>query len=205
VNVDSLKRRTKPARALRTQLRETVRTQILDAAEELIAARGLHGAALAQIARRAGVAVGTLYNYFTDREALVRALFETRRETLYPRLQLVIASGKRLPFEPRLRGFVRGVLEAFDAHRRFIKVALEAEHLKAPSTTASDLQVAIDDIMRAGVAERIIDRDRGVVASFVLAGAIRSVVHRRTAEGSPFVDDADTLVELFLHGVCRSP
>ena len=39
---------------LRTQLRETVATAILEAAEELIAANGLQGAPLLQIAKRAG-------------------------------------------------------------------------------------------------------------------------------------------------------
>src|SRR5678815_1807406 len=85
VNLDS-PRSTRRKQALRSQLREAVRATILDAAEELIAAKGLHGAGLAQIAKRAGVAVGTLYNYFDDRDALVRALFETRRAAVRPKL-----------------------------------------------------------------------------------------------------------------------
>src|SRR4051812_12638687 len=85
VNLDSSRRRAAQAR-LKSQLRETVRTQILDAAEELIAARGFQSAPLALIARRAGVAVGTLYNYFADRDAMIRALFESRRAVLRPKL-----------------------------------------------------------------------------------------------------------------------
>src|SRR5258706_427856 len=97
VNPDSARRGTRPARvALRSQMRETVRAAILDAAEELIAARGLHVATLAEIARRAGVAVGTLYNYFTDRDDLIRGLFETRRQVIRPALLAVGTNGEGL-------------------------------------------------------------------------------------------------------------
>ena len=198
MNLDSSRR------ALRTQLRETARLQILDAAEHLIATRGLHGAGIAQIARRAGIAVGTVYNYFTDRDALVRALFEWRRTTMRPQLLAVAADARRLAFEPRLRAFVRGVLATFDAHRRFIKVAIETEHLKPPgSTTATDLATAIDDIFAAGVAERMVSAKHAPLAPLLLQGSIRAIVLRRTHDASSLVDAADGLVDMVLDGVRR--
>src|ERR1044071_4154202 len=99
VNLDSSRRARRPRpqrggrnqlRQMRESMRETVRVAILDAAEELIARHGLHSAALLQIAKRAGVAVGTLYNYFTDRDALIRGVVESRRATLRPRLLAAI-------------------------------------------------------------------------------------------------------------------
>jgi len=53
------------------------RTRILDAAEAAFAERGLD-ASLEQVARDAGVAVGTLYRHFARREDLVRAIFEAK-------------------------------------------------------------------------------------------------------------------------------
>lgn len=203
MNLDSYRRRTAQAK-LKLQLRETVRAQILDAAEELIAARGLHGAALAQIAKRAGVAVGTLYNYFADRDAMIRALFEARRALLRPKLQAAAANAQDLPFEKRLRQFVRDLLAAFEEHRRFVKVATETEHMKIqPTTTASDLVTAIETIVRAGVDERVIDAKKAGLLSLVIAGAIKSVVMRRTIEGAGFVDDADAIVSIILDGARR--
>ncbi|HEU4611836.1 MAG TPA: helix-turn-helix domain-containing protein, partial [Kofleriaceae bacterium] len=99
---------------LRNQLRESVSVAILEAAEDLIAAKGLQGAPLAQIAKRAGVAVGTLYNYFEDRDALIRALFDMRRSTLHPQLRAAVARAPELPFEDRLRAFVRDVFAVLD-------------------------------------------------------------------------------------------
>ncbi len=198
------RRSLSPAKRLRDQLRETIRGEILDAAEQLIASGGLHGAPLAAIAKRAGVAVGTLYNYFADREALIAALFEERRSSLRPRIRAAVETGKQLAFEPRLRGLVRELLTAFDSHRLFIKVAIETEHGRlAPSATAKDLQTALDEVMRAGVAEKQIRTEDAELAAFMLAGAIKSVVLRRTAENRPCAPDADGVVSLFLDGVRR--
>jgi AcrR family transcriptional regulator len=223
VNLDSPKRRAaasatrsqarRPAgraprapqvRALKTQLREAVRAQILDAAEELIAARGLHGAGLAQIARNAGVAVGTLYNYFDDRDAMIRALFESRRGTMRPKLLAAATNAEKLKFEPRLRQFVRAMLVAFEEHRRFVKVAHETEYSKvAPSTLAADMMSAIEMMVKAGVVERTIDETIAPLLVLVIAGALKSVIVKRTMDGTEFAKDADTLVSIILDGARR--
>jgi AcrR family transcriptional regulator len=50
--------------------RAETRRRLLEAAVALFAERGLHGVTSAQIARRAGVATGTFYLHFADKEAL---------------------------------------------------------------------------------------------------------------------------------------
>jgi AcrR family transcriptional regulator len=64
------------ARPLRADA-ERNRRRLLEAASELFAARGL-GVGLDEIARHAGVGVGTAYRRFRDKEALIEALFEDR-------------------------------------------------------------------------------------------------------------------------------
>ena len=187
---------------MRRTVRATVRVAILDAAEELIAKHGLHAAALVQIARRAGVAVGTLYNYFTDRDALIRGLFEARRATFRPRLLAAIEAGAELPFEPRLRGFVRDVLAAFESHRSFIKLAIENEHLKpSASTTPQDLLAGVRDIVAAGVREGAIAAGKAEVLPLVITGAIKATAVHRVQVGGELVGDADAIVEILLDGV----
>jgi AcrR family transcriptional regulator len=53
------------------------RQRVLDAAAEVFAERGLQ-ATLDDVARRAGVGVGTVYRRFADKESLVDALFADR-------------------------------------------------------------------------------------------------------------------------------
>jgi len=60
----------------------TKRDEILEAALELIAERGFHGAPMAMIAEKAGVGAGTIYRYFETKEALIRQLFEELKAKL---------------------------------------------------------------------------------------------------------------------------
>ena len=187
---------------IRSQTRETVSTAILEAAEDLIAAKGLSGAPLLQIAKRAGVAVGTLYNYFEDRDDLIRALFEMRRATLRPQVRAVMAKGGELPFEQRLHAFVRDLFEVYETHRKFIKVAIETEHLKlTPSTQAQDVQTAIAELVKAGVKEKVVAPTRADMLPLVVAGALRAVVLERIRQNRKLEEvDADALVAIFLEG-----
>ena len=68
------------ARPLRRDA-ERNRQRILRAAAEVFTARGLR-ASLDDVARQAGVGVGTVYRRFPDKEALVEALFEERMQVL---------------------------------------------------------------------------------------------------------------------------
>jgi AcrR family transcriptional regulator len=60
---------------------EQNRQRILRAASEVFTTRGLH-ATLDDVARQAGVGVGTVYRRFPDKEALVDALFEDKLQAL---------------------------------------------------------------------------------------------------------------------------
>ena len=50
--------------------------EIMVAAAEVIAERGFHGSPMAMIAKKAGVASGTIYVYFKSKEELIEALFQ---------------------------------------------------------------------------------------------------------------------------------
>jgi len=68
---------TQTARRLPVQQRSRERVQrILAAATELIASQGSDGLRMSEVAERAGISIGSLYQYFADRNALVRALAE---------------------------------------------------------------------------------------------------------------------------------
>jgi AcrR family transcriptional regulator len=93
---------------LRSKVRAMVAKTILDAAEQVFSEGGLD-ARLEDVAVRAGVAVGTLYNHFTDRQALVDALLESHRAELKQRLNLVVEGTKDLPFRQQLEAVLKEV------------------------------------------------------------------------------------------------
>jgi AcrR family transcriptional regulator len=55
---------------------ELTRQAILDAAEGLILSQGYHGTSMRQIASRANIAVGGIYNHFSGKDAIFEALLE---------------------------------------------------------------------------------------------------------------------------------
>src|SRR5271169_3282519 len=59
---------------------------ILNAALDLFVDRGFHGTSVPSVAHRAGVAAGTIYHYFTSKEALVNALYKNRKRQIIGRV-----------------------------------------------------------------------------------------------------------------------
>lgn len=68
------------ARPLRADARRN-RARVLEAAEEVFAAQGT-GASTEEIARRAGVGIGTVFRHFPTKEALLEAVFVGRLRRL---------------------------------------------------------------------------------------------------------------------------
>lgn len=52
------------------------RDLIIQAALELVAEHGFHGAPMAMIAERAGVGAGTIYRYFENKDDLIRGIYK---------------------------------------------------------------------------------------------------------------------------------
>ena len=87
--------------AANQRLRETQREKILDAARRVFARKGL-AATMADIAAEATISHGLAYHYFTNKEALLRALVEhtlqERRAALQRFREIPLPPGERLDF-----------------------------------------------------------------------------------------------------------
>jgi TetR/AcrR family fatty acid metabolism transcriptional regulator len=85
------------------------RERILDAAERVFARHGFFSARVAEIARDAGVADGTIYLYFKSKDDLLISLFESRMELVTSRLSRAIAGADSAP--AKLLAFFRAHAE----------------------------------------------------------------------------------------------
>ena len=75
------------ATSARARSQEESRRRLLDAAAEMFAQDGFASAKASDIARRAGVAVGTLYLHFHDKDGLARAVTQDALQALRARLR----------------------------------------------------------------------------------------------------------------------
>jgi TetR/AcrR family fatty acid metabolism transcriptional regulator len=98
------------------------RDSILAAAQKVFTARGFHSAGTAEIARMAGVAEGTLYNYFGSREDIFISLFETRWQDFTDRVRRRI-SGIADPSE-KLKAIFGEALKLFTLNKALAQMFL---------------------------------------------------------------------------------
>lgn len=65
------------------EIRDNKRRQIIDAAIECFATTGYHAVSISDLARHAGISKGLMYNYFSSKEELLKAIFhETMGELM---------------------------------------------------------------------------------------------------------------------------
>jgi AcrR family transcriptional regulator len=94
------------------------RLRILDAARRLLVERGFQDLALDDVAKKAGVAKGTLFLYYRSKEDLFEAAFADLVDKLGATLEAALASPLR--GRERLDEAARIVLQHFDEHSDFM-------------------------------------------------------------------------------------
>src|SRR5439155_17116 len=67
--------------SIQEQLIAARRNQILDAATKVFAEKGFHPTTIKDIAREAGIADGTIYNYFENKTALMLGILDRLNES----------------------------------------------------------------------------------------------------------------------------
>ena len=102
-------KRARPSRSERTADK---RERILKAAIKVFARKGFYAARVSEIAKAAGVADGTIYLYFRNKDDVLTSVFESRITRLVEVLREIVGSGGT--FEERFTRIVElqlGVLE----------------------------------------------------------------------------------------------
>lgn len=129
--------REAPARSRRAEHRKWRRSQILDVAEPLFAARGLHGTSIREITNALGCNSAMVYYYYEDKtalyEAVVRRFLRRRRERREESIRTFLSnsSGGR-SIEALLEHYVSRVLEPGDNEDRALLVRLLSRELLEP-------------------------------------------------------------------------
>ena len=197
---------------LREKLRATVRDSLLEAAERAIVEDGVEGASLASIARRAGVAVGTIYNYFGDRQELFYELFTQRKSDLVTNMDAGMKAAGSEAFTAQLETFAHLLLTHYDARREFMRVVMASEPLRLQMmcdksgrvrSMNNELQARVEKVMRAGVREKKMREEDVELAAILFLSILRGMLIARIDDKQKLADAAPRAVEIFCHGVMR--
>ena len=151
------------------------------------------------VAQRAAVAVGTLYNHFADRDALIAALIEWRCNDILARVdQLLDAEG--LPFPERLRLIFDAALRFVVEHRPFCSLYILSEATKNHSPLVPALYARLQRLVNRGVKEGALRAAGAELFPALLLGTLRGAFLRqwRLDESTP-ISPAD-VSRFFLEG-----
>ena len=186
------------------------RDAILRAATQVFARHGYFQSQVADIARAAGVAAGTVYLYFRSKDDLLVSVFErTMKETLAEG-QAVIA-GVDDPKE-RLRRIARLHLDRMSRDRD-LAVVFQVELRQSTkfmerfsSTYLREYLGILRDIVAEGQRRGVFrDRINPTIAAKALFGVLDEMATNwiLTRRRYSLAAQADEVIDLFLHGVAR--
>lgn len=130
------------------------RARILEAAIKVFAERGFHTATVAEIARAAGVADGTIYLYFKGKDDLLLRLFDEKMTELLSEVRCELGKEKTAP--EKLRRFIQLHLALVERNPELASVLIvelrqSAQFLKAADRAKLAAYVdLIAEVVRAG-------------------------------------------------------
>ncbi len=198
------RRKPTQARALRT------RARILEAAAALIEREQLPGLNTNAVAREAGVAIGTLYDYFPNKDAILVALLEAFRERLAERLAVAVGD----PSDPvdAIAGRVVDAFYAFYAEETgYAALWLGAQVAGAPLRETSDAWSDSFGAWLEGLigarAPQLAREDRAPVARtlvYLVSGLLSAALTRPEAERPRLVRETKRAVIAYLHAALAS-
>ncbi len=193
------------------------REQILAAATEVFVRQGIHDASIRDIAREAGVADGTVYLYFKDKDDLLREVL-----IHLPLMMFTGALGTEsdLADESDDQTLLSGILRAgfalgehYADHLRFYFAAMQSVSPDLRRTVFRSLNEQVFPIFQIYVERRVEqgifrDLDPLILSRVILGMALIFILGQEVfsmKEELPFDYDelAPTLADVFLHGVVK--
>lgn len=173
VKSDSVQSKRAPQRGSRRERERTFRIGlVVEAAEEVFAARGFQGASVEEIASRAEVAIGTLYKLVGGKEEVFAAVIHHRQNGFLSGLEKELRRAG-LP-EEKLDRLVTFTFQYFEAHRAAFRLYIDATQ-------------GLTWYVRSQISDEVFDVSQRIVA--FVAEILRE---GEKAQGWGTMDDPDT-------------
>ena len=170
------------------------RGEIIQAALELIAEHGFHGAPMAMIADKAGVGAGTIYRYFENKDVLITELYRKLEEKIMAALQEGYSVGK--PLRERFLHLGTALLRYFIAHPLYFRYM--EQYYNSPYGASmrrdrllgkSDNRDIFKNLFEQGISQQVL-KDLPILVLFALAFGPMFALARDHILGFAILDDA---------------
>jgi len=169
------------------------RGEIIQAALELIAEHGFHGAPMAMIADKAGVGAGTIYRYFENKDVLITELYRKLEEKIMAALQEGYSVEK--PLRERFLHLGTALLRYFIANPLYFRYM--EQYYNSPYGASmrrdrllgkSDNRDIFKNLFEQGISQQVL-KDLPILVLFALAFGPMFALARDHILGFAILDD----------------
>lgn len=189
-------------------LEAVTKRDILEAVVTILSRDGIQGFTMDKVAMEAGVAKGTLYIYFKNKERILEEAVDISIEPLTKELLDLLDSD--LAPDKKLENFSHHLFRFFDTHKGLFRILLydrHQSHLKRrryQNTGRYWIFVektagVLDEGVQSGLFRHL---DSSKIAAMFIEANIAIVLHRLWSEDSERIEeDVGLISEVFLHGI----
>ncbi|OPG72101.1 hypothetical protein B1219_18255 [Pseudomonas ogarae] len=170
---------------------------ILESAERLFARDGFEASSTTKIAEFAGVSVGSLYEYFPSKDALVAQLLKRHCDRMLEQFARAFFASSGRGIEEVAGALVDAAHAAYAIDVRLHRVLLEQMGRVSKPHHMSRVSLAIVDLLEKALIEcgEVIQRPGTRLAAFMVESVVESLM-QRSIQYAPEVFEADLREEL---------
>ena len=205
------RRRPISARKRPSQARSQATVEaILDAAAQVFEVRGYAAGTTNRIAERAGVSIGSVYEYFPNKDSIVVALANRELERERQEILEVLEGSPRKSLTALLRQFVETIV-AFHARSPALHRILfeEAEHPPETHACVLRFEESLAHALEGALRERRVVVQDVDLAAHLVVQTVESLAHRFVLRGiheldqDAFVEEVTRLLTRYLGTTSR--
>lgn len=157
---------------------------ILEATAHILSHEGLEAATTNRIAFKAGVSIGSLYQYFPNKEALVRALNDRHTHEILEILKARVAEVWAAPMEKAVKALVHAMVDVHqvdpDLHRVLVQATPGVGALEETRRVEVEAEALLVAFLRFRQAElRPLDLK---LSAFLLVHSVEALTHAAVIE-----------------------
>jgi len=190
--------RAAPRKTPRQQRSKATVDAILEAAARILVQDGYEATTTRKVAEVAGVSIGSLYQYFPSKEALVTALAERQVERVLAKVSEALEGAPGAALPDVARQLAQGIIGAYAENPRLYQEVFEQGPRFGMPDVLRNLQQRIESIVRVFLTQQASAlRPRNLdLATFVITRTIRGVVLSAATERPELFSDPELLDEL---------
>ncbi len=198
--------RTTPRKRPRQARSRATVDSVLAATARVLVKRGFDGLTTNLVAETAGVSVGSLYQYFPNKEALVGALIEKHVDDLTSLCLAELTRVANLPVAEAIRSVVELMIRAHAVNPELHRVLTEQVPRVGRMAKLREIEALVHRMVAGLLASRRTELaiDDPEMAAFVLVSAIEAITHRAALffpellRDPRLVDETCTMVRRYL-------